>query len=200
MLCNLADAKGSPSVLEAAHVIAARSSQAILDGASLLNVFDTNNGVTLCGNCHTWFDKHMWYVQADNTVVVADALQMRDSCVRWAELHGHKLRVPTDPSYLAAWPPPRYWEVQERLFKADADARHDIVADFPFRCDKCDARFKAEVNPRRHKCDMGRHVFTPIFARAFPAAAAAASAAGGRILDFANEGEGGGDESDDASV
>ena len=77
VLCGVADAKGSMSILEAAHVIAARSPQEVLDGASLLNVFDTNNGVTLCGDCHTWFDKHMWYVRADNTVVVADALRMR---------------------------------------------------------------------------------------------------------------------------
>jgi len=196
VLCGLADAKGSMSVLEAAHVIAARSPQEVLDGASLLNVFDTNNGVTLCGDCHTWFDKHMWCVRADNTVVVADALRMREGCGRWAGLHGRTLRVPTDPSYLAVWPPFRHWEVQERLFEAEAVARHETVADRPFRCDKCDARYKTEVDPRRHKCVMGRHVYTPIFARAFPAAAAAASAGGGRVLDFIEVGEGGGDESD----
>jgi hypothetical protein len=195
----LADSKGTKSLLEAAHVIAARAPKAVLERTPLLNVFDTNNGVTLCCDCHHWYDRFMWCVRPDGTVAVADALRLRAGCERWADLAGKALRAPTDPPLLAAWPPPRHWAVQECLFEAAAAARHEIVAGHLLACEMCDARFDTARKLKGHKCALGQHVFTPIFVRAFPQVAAAAAAASDgerRVLDFGVTEEESGESSD----
>jgi hypothetical protein len=200
VVCGLTDVAGTKSLLEAAHVIAARAPKSVIDSALLLNVYDTNNGITLCGDCHHWYDRYLWCVQADGTVAVADALCARTDCERWLGLRGRVLLVPTEPMLRAAWPPPHHWVVQERLFEAATAARREVIEGYPFSCEKCDARFETLRGLLQHfKCVMGRYVFTPIFRRAYPAAAAsaaAASAGGGYKLDFTDQGEGGGVDSD----
>ena len=184
VLCRTADVVGAKSCLEAAHVIAARSPQAICDSVSLYNVYDSNNGITLCSDCHYWFDRYMWCVRPGGIVSVADALSMRSGCERWVGLRGSTLRVPAEPLSRTSWPPPHYWGVQERLFDAAAAVRHEIASGRIYSCEKCGARFDSVPHLQRHKkCIMGRHIFTPIFARAFPDAAAT-SLTGGRVLNF----------------
>jgi len=62
VLCGLADDVGGKSCLEAAHVIALSTPARILDEIPLINVFDTQNGIVLCADCHHWYDRHMWHV------------------------------------------------------------------------------------------------------------------------------------------
>ena len=175
VLCRTVDVAGAKSCLEATHVIAARSPQAICDSVSLYNVYDSNNGITLCSDCHYWFDRYMWCLLPCGTVSVADALSTRAGCERWVGLCGCTLRAPTEPLPRASWPPPHYWGVQERLFKAAAAVRHEIASGRIYSCEKCGARFENVPQLQQHKkCIMGRHIFTPIFARAFPDAAATA--------------------------
>jgi len=190
VLCNKADTVGTKSNLEAAHVVAARSPSAVLDGAELYNVYDTNNGITLCTDCHYWFDRHLWCVRADGTACVASALQVRGGCERWPALHSRMVRVPTDPRIFTLWPPRHYWEVQERLFEAAKAARHAYAAGRAFLCDLCDARCISARGLAQHSCEVGRHMFTPRYQRAFPDAAASSAAAGdGRVLNFTTEAE-----------
>jgi hypothetical protein len=197
VLCRTADVVGAKSRLEAAHVIAARSPQAICASVSLYNVYDSNNGITLCSDCHYWFDRYMWCVRPDGTVSVADALSMRPGCERWVGLCGCMLRVPAEPLPRASWPPPHYWGVQERLFEAAAAARHEIASGSIYSCEKCGARFENVQGLQRHrKCIMGRHIFTPIFVRAFPDAAATALTGEGRILCFSDTGDADSDASE----
>ena len=195
VLCGRADDGGGKSCLEAAFVVAVSTPARILDEIPLVNIFDTQNGIVLCADCHHWYDRHMWYVGADGNARVADALRHRVGCERWTALHGRSLRQPVPPLDVL-WPLPRYWAVQERLCQEAAAARAEVVLGHPFFCDVCGARAKTEAGLRRHECGTDRHVFTPLFARVFPAAAAAAAAASG--------GGGGGarellfDESDEA--
>jgi len=195
VLCNKADTVGTKSPLEAAHVVAARSPTAVLDGAMIYNVYDTTNGIALCTDCHHWFDRHLWCVRADGTACVADALQQRGGCQRWRALHGRVVRVPTDPQIFTMWwPPRRFWDVQERLFEAATAARHDFAEERDFICDLCDARCSSGRGLARHQCVVGRHIFTPRFQRAFPDAAALSAAGDGRELDFNAAADGGGSE------
>ena len=184
VLCGLADTVGNESRLEAAHVIAARTPQPVLDGVMLLNAYDTNNGITLCGDCHHWYDRFMWCARPDGTAAVADALCALAGCKRWAGLRGRALRVPTEALLRAAWPLPHFWQVQERLYEAATAALHAFAESHLFACEKCGARCATQLGLRRHKC-AGPQAFTPIFARAFPDAAAAAG--GGRAIDFTDE-------------
>jgi hypothetical protein len=92
--------------------------------------------------------------------------------------------------------------VQEALCAAATEARREVVAGKPFMCDACGGRFSTERGRDRHPCGKNRHVFTPLQARVFPAAAAAASftttasaATETRVLNFdgsskGNNGEG----------
>ena len=178
VLCGLADDVGGKSCLEAAHVIALSTPARILDEIPLVNLFDTQNGIVLCADCHHWYDRHMWHVDADGKARVADALRHRVGCERWAAFHGRALRQPVPPLDVL-WPLPRYWAVQQRLCLAAAAARAEVVAGHPFFCEACGARAKTEAGLRRHACGSDAHVFTPLLARVFPAAAAAAAAASG---------------------
>jgi len=176
VLCGLADDVGGKSRLEAAHVVALGTPARILDEIPLINLFDSQNGIALCADCHCWYDRHMWHV-ADGKARVADALRHRLGCERWVALDGRVLRQP-NPPLDELWPLPRYWAVQERLCRAAAAARAELVADCPFFCDMCGARAATERRLGRHKCGSDRHVYTPLLARAFPAAAAAAALGG----------------------
>ena len=202
VLCGLADDVGGKSRLEAAHVVAVSTPARILDGIPILNIFDTQNGIVLCGDCHHWFDRHMWHVGTDGKVCVADALLHRAGCERWAALHGRALRRPRPPLDFY-WPPLHYWAFQEQLCLTAAAARAEHVADRPFFCDICGARAVSKRSLRRHKCGTDRHVFTPLLVRAFPAAAGAASSGGGnggaRELLFHHEDDGEADSDGDGS-
>ena len=202
VLCGLADDVGGKSRLEAAHVVAVSTPARILDEIPLVNIFDTQNGIVLCDDCHYWYDRHMWYVGSDDKVHVAAALFLRARCERWAALRGLPLRLPLSPPLRLLWPPPHYWAVQERLCLAALDARAEHVAGRPFFCDRCGARAKNEHGLRRHKCGTDRHIFTPLRARAFPAAAAASSGrgeGGARELIYHTEDSEAEADADDAS-
>ena len=202
MLCGLADDVGGKSRLEAAHVVALGTPARILDEIPLINLFDSQNGIALCADCHYWYDRHMWHV-ADGKARVADALRHRLGCERWVALDGRVLRQP-NPPLDELWPLPRYWAVQERLCRAAAAARAELVADCPFFCDMCGARAASQRGLGRHKCGTDRHVYTPLLARAFPAAAAGAASSGegdggARELLFHHEDDGEADSDDDGS-
>ena len=179
VLCDLADDVGGKSRLEAAHVVAVSTPARILDEIPLFNIFDTQNGIMLCHDCHYWYDRHMWYVGSDDKVHVADALLLRAECERWAALRGRPLRLPLSLPQCAHWPPRHYWAAQQRLCLAASAARAEHVAGRPFFCDLCGARAETKLGLRRHKCGTDRHMYTPLHARAFPAAAAAAAASSG---------------------
>jgi hypothetical protein len=198
VLCGLADDVGGKSCLEAAHVIALSTPARILDEIPLINVFDTQNGIVLCADCHHWYDRHMWHVDADGKVRVADALRHRVGCERWATFDGRALRQPVPPLDVL-WPLPRYWAFQQRLCLAAAAARAEVVAGF--FCEACGACAKTEAGLHRHACGSDAHVFTPLLTRIFPAAAAAAAAASGgggggvcELLFEEGDGEGAADE------
>ena len=202
VLCGLADDVGGKSRLEASHVVAVSTPARILDEIPLINIFDSQNGIALCADCHHWYDRHMWHV-ADGKARVADALRHRPGCERWAALDGRALRQPKPPLD-EHWPLPRYWAVQERLCRAAAAARAELVADCPFFCDMCGARAASQRGLGRHKCGTDRHVYTPLLARAFPAAAAGAASSGegdggARELLFHHEDDGEADSDDDGS-
>ena len=184
VLCGLADNVGGKSRLEAAHVVAVSTPARILDGIPILSIFEPQNGIVLCGDCHHWYDRHMWHVGTDGKVCVADALLHRTECERWAALHGRALRQPRPPLD-SCWPPPHYWAFQEQLCLAAAAARAEVVAGRPFFCDVCGARAASQRGLARHKCGTDQHVYTPLLVRAFPAAAWAASS--GRGVDGARE-------------
>jgi len=204
VLCAAPAGGCGKSALEAAHVVAARTPARVLDALALPNVFDTVNGVTLCADCHHFFDRHMWHAAADGTAVVADALLAHADAAtraRWAALHGRALRAPPPP-LRDFWPPPRLWEAQARLCREAAAARLTHVADLPFFCDVCGARFAAPRRVAQHECREGRNVYTPLLARVFRAEAEADAADAGRELVFgedAEEGAGSG-AGDDAAA
>ena len=201
VLCGLADDVGGKSRLEAAHVVAVSMPARILDEIPMMNIFDTQNGIALCSDCHHWYDRHMWHV-ADGQARVADALRHRLGCERWVALDGRVVRKP-QPPLDEFWPLPRYWAVQERLCRAAAAARAELVADRPFFCDMCGARAASQRGLGRHKCGTDQHVYyTPLLARAFPAAAAGAASSGvgdGGARLFRHEGDGEADADDDGS-
>jgi hypothetical protein len=124
VLCNEGERSGGgKSALEAAHVVAVRADERIVASVELLNRFDTMNGVTLCAECHYYFDRHLWRVTPEGAADVADALLARAGCERWHALHGRALRAPATPALREQWPSARLWAVQSALFEAAREER-----------------------------------------------------------------------------
>jgi hypothetical protein len=181
VLCSAGErAGGGKSALEAAHVVAARAPAAVVASVELMNRYDTINGVTLCTDCHYYFDRHLWHATADGTVAVAGALLARVGCERWRALHGRALRTPATPGLREQWPPARLWAVQSALFEAAREQRRAAAEGRPFLCDVCCSRSKTEAALAAHKCRPAKLFATSAVFRAFPAAAAE----GARRLTF----------------
>jgi hypothetical protein len=171
VLCREEERRGGKSALEAAHVVAARAPAAVAESVELLNSYDTCNGVTLCADCHYYFDRHLWHVLADGTAAVADALMARTGCERWRALHGCALRAPATAALREYWPPARFWAVQTALFEAARELRHKDAIAKPFLCDACCWRTKSAAALDAHRCRPERLFATPAVVRAFPALA-----------------------------
>lgn len=162
---------GGKSALEAAHVVAARAPAAIVASVELMNSYDTCNGVTLCTDCHYYFDRHLWHMSADGTAAVAGALTARTGCERWRVLHGRALRTPATAALRELWPPVRFWAVQSALFEAARELRHAAAIHKPFMCDVCCLRGRTEAALAAHACRPLRLFATPAVRRALPAVA-----------------------------
>ena len=197
VLCNEPDSvPPSKSVLEAAHVIALSAPRRVRAECRVFNPFDSTNGITLCTDCHHWFDRHMWHVDlaAGEVVCVAAALLAHPDEItraRWALLNGCALRTPPSTFREREWPSPGAWDVQSRLFIAATDARHALAEAKPSVCLKCGTRYASEGGLARHECGASHTLYAPLFARAFPRAAEADAAIFGHKIVFGHESDDG---------
>lgn len=130
-------AEERPSLeLEAAHILPLRASADEMRTCGLANTFSVQNGIMLCGVCHEFFDRHLWYVNKDGVVVVADALlHDKDGAFKlhWSARNGRQLVQPKELK--ALWPAPAVWAYRELKFLEVQKVRWDAA--LLFICSKC---------------------------------------------------------------
>lgn len=135
--CVLCHESRDARYLEAAHVVPQRSSGSVLSAHGLATSACPQNGVMLCGVCHEFFDRWMWYVTADGTVVVADALlHDEDGAFKsyWAKRNSRPLLQAADMTR-TLWPPSSVWKFRELKFLEAQRSRWES-AEKP-HCSKC---------------------------------------------------------------
>jgi hypothetical protein len=139
------------SELEAAHIFEVFRDKDIpnddknfLRQYDIIDMYDTNNGITLCRECHRAFDKRLCCVHVehdengiaiDHTIIVANALiQNQMNTEKWIELQGKSVRVPTENKLLKYWPTEKLFKYREDKFNEKTDERHQLTEDCSFVC------------------------------------------------------------------
>lgn len=105
--------------LEAAHIVPFETSISDCGRYGLPAVNEVRNGIILCKQCHYFFDRYLWYVKDDGTVVVADAVLHDPELKRcWNALNGTNLQQPTATDILRSswWPIPQTWAFRYEKF------------------------------------------------------------------------------------
>jgi hypothetical protein len=116
--------------VEAAHIVPQGSPSDVLDRYGLTSLWDTCNGVMLCGLCHEVFDQHLWYVDGDGKAVVSGVLlENDDGGVRkyWGERAGKALTAAP-----AHWPAAATWAYRrDKYLGAAAAVAKSVPAPVP---------------------------------------------------------------------
>jgi len=125
----------------------------------ILDLYDTCNGITLCGECHDVFDALLCCVKVEVNndgavvgyrIVVANALK---SCAefseKWTELDGASVKVPTKPTLLKHWPPVELFLFREAKFDEYTVKRRQLAEDLPNVC-KCGKSTKSAAGLANH--------------------------------------------------
>ena len=136
--------------LEAAHIIDVSPGNnvtdlnALLESFSLLTLYDTENGITLCKTCHKVFDADLCCVCSDNSITVAEAIF---SCgdnkfiTHWEALQGKQIKLPVGRYYLKA-PNSAALAYRKARFEECGERRSRLRVEKPFICKLCGVRTK----------------------------------------------------------
>lgn len=125
----------------------------------ILDLYDTSNGITLCGECHDVFDALLCCVKVEfdsegavtsHRIVVANALKSSaEFAGKWSKLDGASVRVPTKPILLKHWPPAELFQFRETKYDEYAVKRRQLAQDLPNVC-KCGKRTKSPAGLANH--------------------------------------------------
>lgn len=170
---------GSVSALQAAHIIPQRRPDqftsedgglsSAMAAAGLVTVYDPRNGFLLCDQCHDFFDAYLWTVDAEQKVVLSNALVSNVPSL--AGCAGRQL-FPEDATasiaYVANRPMPSVWAWHYQTFIKTTEVRHaKKVTMKMFDCRKCRRRYVKSGSRDAHEatCTAARvpaaNFFTP---------------------------------------
>lgn len=147
--------------LQAAHIIDVFRAVGgeSLEQYGLHDMYDTQNGLTLCGECHLVFDAKLCCVKVevdsqgaatDHTILVANALKLdRSFSAKWSRLDGAKVRVPHDQAGWIRWPPAAVFQFRKNIYDEKTAERHQEAADKPYQCE-CGNRTKTAGGLVKH--------------------------------------------------
>lgn len=150
--------------LKAAHIFDVFRAADIPDGDAeflqqyeITDLYETTNGITLCGECHDVFDSLLCCVKVVSDgegtgykIVVANALKASaEFTKKWSRLDGADVRVPTKPFLLKLWPPAELFLFREGKYNEYTAKRHQLAKDLPTVC-KCGKRCKSAGGLANH--------------------------------------------------
>jgi hypothetical protein len=136
--------------LEAAHIFdvklaKAENSMTMMESLKLSSLYETWNGLTLCHDCHKYFDWHLCsvHMSVENEptsveIVITDALKLcsdDEICRKWVKLDKMPVVVPTDADVIMRkWPTAqlfqfRYDNYEEANAKRRADNFGKVICD-----------------------------------------------------------------------
>jgi len=124
----------------------------------ITDLYDTDNGITLCSDCHFAFDALLCCVDVvkenENVrykVKVADALKFSPEYgAKWLPLDGSDVLVPSEAFLFKHWPPDTLFNFRKAKFEEYKILRHADAAERPFVCDKCGKRTKSAQGLANH--------------------------------------------------
>ncbi len=145
---------GNSAELEAVHIfdletIPAEDPQ-FLERFGIITLYDTRNGLTLCGECHHAFDSLLCCVKViieegvvtHHHITISNAL--KSSSDKWSQLDGTEVRVPTEPRLLAVWPPVKLFKFQETTYDEFTQKRQQKAHELPVVCPYCQFRVRTK--------------------------------------------------------
>jgi hypothetical protein len=127
-------------------------------------LFDTQNGITLCGACHKIFDAHQTAIDpTTNQLVVANCvLKSKDYVSKWRKLNGKEIKHRTEKG---AWVTKELLQRQYELFQKANERRSQIAGKKPVVCDLCGGRFVNKKGLFKHrnnpKCVQNQQIVKP---------------------------------------
>jgi hypothetical protein len=150
--------------VEAAHVVPVGGKRAAeAKRIELLNVYDTNNGITLCTICHDYFDNGLWCIDIEgdgdycDKLIVSVALSSNDA--DWKMRNGALVRLPSS-TLRHYWPTSIILSVQHKFFQAQQESRKDMRLNKPVGCHNCGLRFVSRSTAfHKHisKCNVQKY-------------------------------------------
>lgn len=125
----------------------------------ITDLYETDNGITLCGECYDVFNALLCCVKVEfdsagvvigHTIVVANALTSSAKFAdKWSKLDGASVRVPTNPLLLKYWPPAELFEFRKSKLDEYAEKCLRLSEDLPNIC-KCGKRNMSAAGLANH--------------------------------------------------
>jgi hypothetical protein len=124
----------------------------------IIDLYDTENGITLCNECHNVFDALLCCVKVEfqndevinHKIVVANALKKSlEFSEKWTKLDGASVKVPTMQLLRRRWPSPELFQFRENKYNEYTLMRRQLAEDLPNIC-KCGKRTKSAVGLASH--------------------------------------------------
>ncbi len=132
--------------------------ETFLQQYEIIDLYDTENGITLCSECHDVFDALLCCVKVEiqnvdvisHKIVVANALKASPEFTeKWTRLDGGNVRVPTVGFLRKKWPSPEVFQFRENKYNEYALKRRQLAQDLPNIC-KCGKRTKSATGLAHH--------------------------------------------------
>ncbi len=123
----------------------------------IIDLYDTENGITLCSECHDVFDALLCCVKVvkqndviSHQIVVANALKASPEFTeKWTRLDGSNVQVPTAELLRKKWPSPELFQFRESKYNEYALKRRQLAQDLPNIC-KCGKRTRSAAGLAQH--------------------------------------------------
>lgn len=127
----------------------------------IMNLYDTQNGLTLCSHCYDMFDALLCcvVVEYDATgsaavykLAIAEAIKNSPQFAgKRTKFDGSLLRVPTDSVRRKYWPPEELFKYRESKFHENSLKLHAMAIEFPEVCCVCGKRCKSASGLTAHQ-------------------------------------------------
>lgn len=139
--------------VHAAHVypVAARPWDVEFAATGLSDLYGIQIAITLCADCHYYFDEGLWFVDPTDRVTTCVSPRAHSVDHLWLGRLRSRLRLPT--SGLTNWPSASTFAIQSAHYRAREELRDRARQSRPYQCPTCLARFVTPVSEgHRNKC------------------------------------------------
>jgi hypothetical protein len=144
--------------LQGAHIFPVNADRpTTFEDSGIISKYDTRNGLTLCTDCHSWFDMGYWFIRVEEVEgTTTYTAHMSEALQHYTDFNDYHLRkLPIDHTCLDA-PLVSLLEGQESYFNRRRDDRTKAVLTSPFQCRTCYNRFvnskTLATHVKRGKC------------------------------------------------